>query len=180
MLLTVQLDSISKGVKTVASDIHAGRTEQIDLAQRVDKPSAPALPPPLPVWEPNPNIPLDADLQKYAELKAAEIGIDVNILYRLMYRESRFQIDAWCMDTNGYESIGLCQINGITYSWLEKRGIDPTTPKGNIAAACELIGHYLERYTMVEALAAYGAGETGMLSGRGLESAQLLMDGVVV
>ena len=122
------------------------------------------------------DIPLDLELQEHAVSEARRIGIEPSILFALMYRESRFQTDAWRIDTNGYESVGLCQINGIALPFLIERGIDPSSPYGNITAACELIGYYLERFSLKEALAAYAVGESAMLRGRGLEAAEEMIE----
>ena len=125
------------------------------------------------------NISLPVNLQEHTWNEAQRIGIDPEILYKLMWRESGYQVDAWCIDSNGYESVGLCQINGMAFSWCEDRGIDPHTPEGNITAAAELIRYYINERgcSLEEALAAYGAGETGMRSGKGMEAARKLLKG---
>ena len=130
---------------------------------------------PASIFEPL-DIPLGPELQEHAVSEARRIGIEPSILFALMYRESRFQTDAWRIDTNGYESVGVCQINGIALPFLIERGIDPSSPYGNITAACELIGHYLKRFSIKEALAAYGVGESAMLRGGGLEAAEELIE----
>lgn len=124
------------------------------------------------------DIALPIHLQEHTWQEAQRIGIDPEILLRLMWRESGFQVDAWCIDSNGYESVGLCQINGIAFDWCRDRDIDPYTPEGNITAAAELIQYYINERgcSLEEALAAYGAGETGMRSGKGLEAARKLLE----
>lgn len=128
---------------------------------------------------PLPDIPLDPELKQYTLDVCADYDIDPAILFALMHRESRFQVDAHCIDSNGLESVGLCQINGSTFSFLAARGIDPKgSPEANIQAACELISYYRDErgYTLLQSLAAYGAGERGMLQGKGFAGARMLLE----
>ena len=168
VLLTVQLDSIGKDVKTVASDIHALRREQIDLAQRVDKLSVPILPPPLPVWEPNPDIPLDAELQKYASEMCYLYGVPYEVLLAVIEHESGFNPNAIGYNRNGTHDSGLCQINSVNHAWLLEQGIDVHTPAGNIHAAVVMLGGWIQKYDLETALRCYASGEHGAIElGRG-------------
>jgi hypothetical protein len=125
------------------------------------------------------DISLSEPLQRHTWSEARRIGLDPEILLKLMWRESGYQVDAWRMENNGYESVGLCQINGIVYDWLDERGIDPHTPEGNITAAAEIIQYYMDDRgcSLEQALAAYGAGETGMRAGNGMDAARELLEG---
>jgi hypothetical protein len=149
----------------------------------IPEPKTPSTPPTLVIeetFEPW-DISLPVHLQRHTWSEAKRIGIDPEILLKLMWRESRYQADAWRLDSNGYESVGLCQINGIMLNWLSERAIDPSTPEGNITAAAEIIQYYIEDRgcSLEEALAAYGAGETGMRNGQGKEAARRLLEGAL-
>lgn len=126
------------------------------------------------------DIPLEAGLQEYVYREARAAELEPDIVFRLMYRESRYQEDAYRIDTNGYESTGLCQINGITYPFLSERGIDPkASPESNIAAAVELITYYRDErgYNLLDSLAAYGAGEGKMYTDQAQRQARELLEG---
>lgn len=125
------------------------------------------------------DIPLEESLQEYTYYRSMEAGIDPNIIFALMWRESRFTVDAIGYNVNGTQDYGLCQLNDVTLPFLSERGIDPTeSPQENIRGAIELIAYfrYERGYTMAESLAAYGVGEAGMLSGRGFEAARELIE----
>jgi hypothetical protein len=148
----IMINHLSADVAALGAKIEARQTLVYTYTE-----APPATPAPMPApsptpppdkpaeFIPDPTIPLPAELQRHTEEEAARIGVDAGILYRLMWRESGFDVDAYCIDSNGYESVGLCQINGIAYQFFEERGIDPTTPEGNITAAATLIADFLER-----------------------------------
>ena len=125
------------------------------------------------------DIPLSLELQIHTYNQATRIGIEPEILFALMRRESGFQEDAWVIDTNGFPSHGLFQINEIAFPFLIERGIDPKeSPAANITAASEIIFYYLNERncTLEEALAAYGVGYSNMLKGKGFYAANKLIE----
>jgi len=126
-------------------------------------------------------VPLSRELQEYTINTCLEYNINPVILFRLMYRESRFVVDAIGYNRNGTKDYGLCQLNDVALPFLLERGIDPTeSPQENIKGACELISHYRDErgYTTLEAIAAYGVGEAGLMRGEGLEAAEKLLEAV--
>jgi len=126
-------------------------------------------------------VPLSRELQEYTINTCLEYDINPVILFRLMYRESRFAVDAIGYNRDGTQDYGLCQLNDVTLPFLLESGIDPTeSPQENIRAACELISYYRDErgYTMLEALACYGVGEEGFKLGEGLEAAEKLIEGI--
>jgi len=126
-------------------------------------------------------VPLSRELQEYTINTCLEYDINPVILFRLMYRESRFNVDAVGYNRNGTQDYGLCQLNDVALPFLLERGIDPTeSPQENIRGACELISYYRDErgYTTLEAVAAYGIGEAGLMRGEGLEAAEKLLEAV--
>lgn len=124
------------------------------------------------------DIGLATDLQEFTYYRSMEAGIDPNIIFALMWRESRFQTDAIGYNANGTQDYGLCQLNDVTLPFLSERGIDPTeSPQENIRGTIELLSYfrYERGYTTLESLAAYGVGETGMLRGGGFVAAEKLL-----
>ena len=128
-------------------------------------------------FEPLQDVPLSDELQEHVFAEAERIGIEPMILFRLMERESQFDENAWRLDINGYESWGLCQVNDITADFMRERSINYKTSKGNITGAAELISYYMNERgcTLLEALAAYGAGYSNMRQGKGFEAARALL-----
>lgn len=105
-------------------------------------------------------------------------GIDEYILFAIMYRESRFTHDAIHYNTNGSIDYGICQINSINLEWLQEEGLDIHTEIGNIEASARILSMYINEYgcTEQEAIAAYGAGYSGMRRGEGLNQADELYE----
>ena len=79
--------------------------------------------------------------------------------------ETRGQFD---MDAAGpFGEVGIFQLNpgpgGAYHAELEAAtGLDPTTPEGNIAGGCYLLGKYLDQYgDATKAAMAYNMGQAG-------------------
>lgn len=128
----------------------------------------------------NPDIPLSADmgLQEFTYWSCVRSGVDYDLMLKLMYHESGFQIDAIGYNTNGTTDHGLCQINAINHGWLLRDyGLDVNIPKQNIQAGILILSMWQDEYPdELQALACYAAGETGMLRGEGYGRAMEILD----
>lgn len=115
---------------------------------------------------------------QYSVYASNEYDIDEYVLFAIMYRESRFMLTAKNYNTNGSIDSGICQINSINRDWLYAEGIDIYTGTGNIEAAAKILSMYIHEYgcTEREAIAAYGAGYSGMLKGRGFSQSDKLYE----
>lgn len=126
------------------------------------------------------DIDLSEDLQQFTWDLYATLPLEQDEAFRIvmaiMWRESRYQLDAVNYNANGTTDIGVCQINSCNWDWLAADGIDVHTTEGNIAACITILGESLEDYTLEESLAAYGVGISGMRAGRGFEAAQELIE----
>lgn len=164
--LRVEVEALAQEVKTltvvtgsVAKEIHIAKEEKQEFVASSE-------------------IALSPELQQHAYELCKQNDIPYELLIKLMWRESRFQINAIGYNTNGTQDSGLMQINDVNRDWLyEAYELDISQPKDNITAAVVLIRYYLNKgYTLEESLAAYGAGETGMLNGRGFTAARKLLE----
>ena len=130
-------------------------------------------------WQPDPGISMPEHLQEHAYNLCMSNDIPFDVFMALIYRESGFIWHDAKPDVNGLDSAGYMQINEVNWGWLQERyGLDVHDPKDNITAGIVILAEYLRKYTLEEALAAYAAGEAGMKSGRGFQSAQKLLDGI--
>lgn len=101
-------------------------------------------------------IPLSYGLQLHAQLVCREYGVPYGLMLGLMETESSFREDA----DSGW-AFGLCQIGYINEDWLAEQGLDIRRPVDNIEAAGLILGDYLNRYDVPQALMAYNCGEYG-------------------
>ena len=110
-------------------------------------------------------IPLSYELQKYTFNRAANLGIEYELVLALMWRESTFRVEAIGVNRNGTQDTGLMQINDVNRGWLNERyGIyNLMDPFQNIDAGTLILSDLLSRYGVAQALVAYQFGEAGML-----------------
>lgn len=109
------------------------------------------------------NIPLSAELQRYAYNICKEEDVPFDLLIGLIQRESSFNPDAISKDGHDF---GLCQVRDINFPKLtEELGItDFMNPKNNIRAAVHILSPYIKKYgdeSMHLVLMCYNQGESG-------------------
>lgn len=110
-------------------------------------------------------VPLPFEYQDYMRTYCAAYGCPYPLALAVAERETggKFNMDA--VGANG--EVGIMQLNpgpdGAYHAELQAAtGLDPTTPAGNIAGGCYLLGKYMEAYGDVEKAAmAYNMGVTG-------------------
>jgi len=108
-------------------------------------------------------VPMEYEYQGYMRRYCAEYGIYYTMALAVAEVESTFDMDA--VGTSG--EVGIMQLNpgpgGSYHDELEAAtGLDPTTPEGNIAGACYLLGKYMKLYNdPAKALMCYNMGHTG-------------------
>jgi len=123
------------------------------------------------------DIPLDPGLQEHTYTMAEKYSIPFDILLAIMWHESRYIPDVPDnINTNGTRDRGLMQINSVHWEWLSEGGLDVSDPYCNIEAGAMLLSELWQKYSQREALAAYAAGEAGMLTGRGYWFADKIME----
>lgn len=105
------------------------------------------------------DIPLSKELQDVTIKLCSKYNVDPIIAFALMQKESTYQVDV-VSKTNDY---GIMQINKINHEWLsEELGItDFLDPNQNIEAGLYMLGDYLEKYGLHQALMSYNMGEKG-------------------
>lgn len=110
------------------------------------------------------SIPLSQELQRYTYDACVQQNLDYELVLALMWRESRFTVNAVGQNANGTKDSGIMQINDVNKPWLlEKHGItDLLDPKQNIYAGTTMLGTWTAKYGMHDALMAYQYGEEGM------------------
>lgn len=110
------------------------------------------------------DIPLDYTLQEFLYNTCVKRNLEYEFVLALIWRESRFQIDAININTNGTQDSGLMQINDINKEWLkEQYGINNLMdPQQNIEAGTIMLSTFVEKYGEHDALMAYQYGEQGM------------------
>lgn len=110
------------------------------------------------------DIPLNQDLQRYTYAKCVERGLEYETVLALMWRESRFELDAVNINKNGTQDSGVMQINDVNKDFLlNNYGIDNLMdPVQNIDAGTILLSMYMNKYGEHDALMAYQYGENGM------------------
>lgn len=109
-------------------------------------------------------IPLSRELQEYTYERCQAQGLEYEMVLALMWRESRFTLDAVGYNSNGTRDNGVMQINDVNKAWLHRElGItDLMDPKQNIEAGTAILGKFTEKYGAHNALLAYQYGEQGM------------------
>lgn len=110
------------------------------------------------------HIPLSYELQEFTFNKCKERGLEYELVLAIMWRESRFKINAVNYNSNGTCDNGIMQINDVNRKWLrEKYGItDLMDPYQNINAGTAMLGELTQKYGPHNALMAYQYGEGGM------------------
>ena len=109
-------------------------------------------------------IPMSYELQQYTFERCKELNLDYEWVLAIMWRESRFQVDAVNVNANGTKDSGIMQINDVNKDWLfHEHGIDNLMdPMQNIDAGTAMLAQFVEKYGEHDALMAYQYGETGM------------------
>ena len=108
-------------------------------------------------------IPLPYDLQDTMRTACEEYGCPYPLALAVAEVESNFDVEA----VGAVGEVGVMQLNpgpdGAYHAELEAAtGLDPTTPSGNIAAGCYLLGKYMQEYGDAnKAAMAYNMGVSG-------------------
>lgn len=108
-------------------------------------------------------IPLPYDLQDIMRTTCEEYGCPYPLALAVAEVESHFNMEA----VGAAGEVGIMQLNpgpdGAYHAELEAAtGLDPTTPSGNIAAGCYLLGKYMQEYGDAnKAAMAYNMGVSG-------------------
>lgn len=113
-----------------------------------------------------PGIPLSEELQRFTYTCSQEAGVEYELILAIMWRESRFDVNAVGYNKNGTTDSGIMQINDVNKAWLrDEYGItDLMDPYQNICAGVTMLSMFLKEYDDAEiALMAYHYGENGML-----------------
>ncbi|MBR4765331.1 MAG: transglycosylase SLT domain-containing protein [Clostridia bacterium] len=112
-------------------------------------------------------LPLSYDIALYTIYKAQQNGIDPDLIFCIMWRESNFNPNEISRNSNGSYDYGLMQINSSNFSFLsQKIGItsmyDLLDPYKNIDCGVYYIAAYMRKYgDMNKALMCYNLGEGG-------------------
>lgn len=110
-------------------------------------------------------VPLPFEYQDYMRTYCAAYGCPYPLALAVADWETRGQFNMDAVGANG--EVGIMQLNpgpnGAYHAELQAAtGLDPTTPAGNIAGGCYLLGKYMEAYGDAEKAAmAYNMGVTG-------------------
>lgn len=112
-----------------------------------------------------PEIPLGKELQEYTYDLCVENDVDYELVLAVMWRESRFKLDATGYNDNGTQDSGVMQINDCNKEWIadELNVTDLYDPRQNILAGVTMLSDLIGTYGEHDGLTAYGAGEAGML-----------------
>ena len=112
-------------------------------------------------------LPLSKDIALYTIYKARENGLDPDLIFCIIWRESNFNPNEIGRNSNGTYDYGLMQINSSNFSFLsQKVGItsmdDLLDPYKNIDCGIYYIASYMRKYgDMNKALMCYNLGEAG-------------------
>lgn len=112
-------------------------------------------------------LPLSYDIALYAIYKAQQNGLDPDLIFCIMWRESNFNPNEIGRNTNGTYDYGLMQINSSNFGFLsQKIGItsmnDLLDPYKNIDCGVYYIASYMRKYNDYnKALMCYNLGEGG-------------------
>ena len=108
-------------------------------------------------------VPMPYEYQGYMRIYCAKYGCPYPLALATAERESTFSMDA----VGVLGEVGIMQLNpgpdGAYHAELERAtGLDPTTPEGNIAGGCYMLGTYMQKYgDQAKAAMAYNMGEGG-------------------
>ena len=108
-------------------------------------------------------VPMPYEYQGYMRIYCAKYGCPYPLALATAERESTFSMDA----VGVLGEVGIMQLNpgpdGAYHAELEQAtGLDPTTPEGNIAGGCYLLGTYMQRYgDAAKTAMAFSMGEAG-------------------
>lgn len=109
------------------------------------------------------DIDLPDDMQMHTYSLSKEYEVDLEIVYAIMFHESRFIWDVKDnINTNGTRDRGLMQINEINWQWLADIGLDVNDPYDNIECGIYMLSYLTNKYDTTSALMAYQCGEGGM------------------
>ncbi len=112
-------------------------------------------------------LPLSYDIALYTIYKAQQSGVDPDLIFCIMWRESNFNPNEIGRNSNGTYDYGLMQINSSNFSFLsQKVGItsmnDLLDPYKNIDCGVYYISSYMRKYNDInKALMCYNLGEGG-------------------
>ncbi len=113
-------------------------------------------------------VPLEYEISLYAISRALENGIDPDLLFCMMWRESNFDPYCVCRNRNGTYDYGLLQLNTVNFDYCRKHlGItsvdDFLDPYINIDCCILYMSAYLKKYNndYNKALMCYNLGEAG-------------------
>lgn len=108
-------------------------------------------------------VPMEYEYQGYMRRYCEEYGCPYNMALAVAEVESQFHMDK----LGAVGEVGIMQLNpgpgGTYHAELEAAtSLDPTTPEGNIAAGCYLLGKYMTLYNdAAKALMCYNMGHSG-------------------
>lgn len=108
-------------------------------------------------------VPMSFEYQGYMRTYCAKYGCPYPLALAVAEQESTFDMGA----VGKLGEVGIMQLNpgpgGSYHAELEQAtGLDPTTPEGNIAGGCYLLGTYMQKYgDAAKTAMAYSMGETG-------------------
>ncbi|MCM1213986.1 MAG: lytic transglycosylase domain-containing protein [Lachnospiraceae bacterium] len=93
----------------------------------------------------NPSVPLDGDLQAATWRIGSMYGIEPEILYAVMRKESGFNPTAVSGDGHDY---GICQIRDVNHGWLQEElgPLDFMNPEDSITAAAYILADIRDTY----------------------------------
>ncbi len=109
-------------------------------------------------------IPLSQELQQYTYTLCEQENVPYALALAVIEHESNFVIDATHQNDNGTTDSGLMQLNDIVKDHVKAQyGVtDLLDPKQNLTAGIGILSDYLEKYSIQDAVMAYGLGENGM------------------
>jgi len=117
------------------------------------------------------SIDLPYEYQEHTYRLCEQYGIEehYDVVMTIMWHESRYVVDVPDnINQNGSRDRGLMQINSCNWSWLSDEGFDISDPFDNIEAGILMVSRLFDKsYTVEQVLAAYAAGEAGMMQGKG-------------
>lgn len=121
------------------------------------------------------SIKLPDELQDPTAALCKQYGVDYDVVVAIAWHESG--CNPTIEDSSTHDR-GIMQINRVNWEWLlDDYGLDVNEPEQNIEAAILILSMFMENYTLEESLAAYAAGESGMLQGRGKWFAEKILEG---
>jgi len=140
-----EVTAISDQYKTLFEEYRALEKEKLDLEDLVEQYEE-ILPFVEGSWDYyNPSVPLDADLQAATWRIGSMRGIEPEILFGIMRKESGFNPNAISADGHDY---GICQIRDSNHAWLRSNlgQLDFMDAVDNITSAAYIIEDIRDRY----------------------------------